>query len=173
MIPICWLRSYKYLSLVNLFSNLILIASMGVIMKYCIQNHYENPEISNDLRYFYPSGFPLFFGVAVAIMEGNGIILNIQSTMKKPQDFNMMLIITIGFFVLLVVTFGSIGYWAYGNTINELIPLNLPHDDVTDFTQILFCFGLFSSIALQSMPIYEIYEKSNFYKELPTLKAYP
>ena len=84
VIPICWLRSYKYLSYFTLASNVILVLCLCIIMKYCIQNHFENPEVSNDLNYFIPENFPLFFGVAVFILEGNGLIIGIHSTMKRP-----------------------------------------------------------------------------------------
>ena len=146
--PICWLRSYKYLSYLSLASNVILFVSMGVIVKYCIDNHYAHPELANDLVMFDVTGYPLFFGLACAILEGNGIILNIESTMKTPEDFSMVLSSAVGFCLVVFCAFATIGYWSYGSTISDFIPLNLPHDDVTDFTQILFCFGLFSSIAL-------------------------
>ena len=54
-----------------------------------------------------------------------------------------------------------------------MISLNLPNNDVTDFTQLIFCFGLFASLALCTMPIWEIYEKTRLYKQLPTTKIFP
>ena len=152
---------------------MILFISMGVIVKYCIDNHYAHPELANDLVMFDVTGYPLFFGLACAILEGNGIILNIESTMKTPEDFNMVLTSAVGFCLMVFCAFATIGYWSYGSTISDFIPLNLPHDDVTDFTQILFCFGLFSSIALQSMPVFDIYESTPFYKEIPAVEGYP
>merc|ERR1712048_584928 len=91
LIPICWLRSFKYLSYVSMASNVFLCVALFIIIGYCFKNHSEHPELSENLTYFSPGAIPLFFGVAVFDFEGNGIVINLHASMKEPEKFNMVL----------------------------------------------------------------------------------
>jgi solute carrier family 36 (proton-coupled amino acid transporter) len=53
---------------------------------------------------------PFFFGVAVFNFEGNGVVLNIHSSMKDPTKFSKVLIISMTVIILLVVTFAGVSY---------------------------------------------------------------
>ena len=49
LVPICWLRSFKYLAYVSMASNIFLIFALFVITGYCLRNHEEHPELSENL----------------------------------------------------------------------------------------------------------------------------
>ena len=38
--------------------------------------------------------------------------------------------------------------------------------------QIFYCFGLLGSFPMQIMPVFEIFEKSDFYKRMPTMDTF-
>jgi hypothetical protein len=48
-----------------------------------------------------------------------------------------------------------------------MVTLNLPHDNLTSFVQILYCFGLLGSLPMQIMPVFEITEKTPCFEWLP------
>ena len=48
----------------------------------------------------------------------------------------------------------------------------MPHDNLTSMIQIFYCFGLLGSYPMQLMPVFEIYEKTQSYKKIPTMKAF-
>jgi len=148
LVPICWLRSFKYLAYFAMASNVFLLFALFVIMGYAIQNHEDHPELSNNMNYFDPSAIPLFFGIAVFDFEGNGVVINLHSSMKHPEQFQKILYITISLVVFLIVLFSSICYWSYGNDLEDMVTLNLPHDNMTSLIQIFYCFGLMGGFPL-------------------------
>lgn len=115
--PICWLRSFKYLAYVSIASNIFLIFALFVIIGYCIQNHDDHPELSENLTYVNLSALPLFFGVAVFDFEGNGVVINMHASMREPEKFNRVLVSTLAIYVIFLCLFSSIAYWSYGPTI--------------------------------------------------------
>ena len=111
LVPICWLRSFKYLAYVSMASNLFLVFALFIIIGYCFQNHSEHPELSENLNYFNFSAVPLFFGVAVFDFEGNGVVINLRASMKEPEKFNKVLVLTLSIYVSFLCLFCCIAYW--------------------------------------------------------------
>ena len=111
LIPICWLRSFKYLAYVSMASNVFLVFALFIIVIYCFKNHGEHPELSENLNYFNFGAIPLFFGVAVFDFEGNGVVINLHASMKNPEDFNRVLKTTLTIYVIFLCVFSAIAYW--------------------------------------------------------------
>jgi len=124
------------------------------------------------LNYVKLGSLPLFFGVAVFDFEGNGVIINLHSSMREPEKFNKVMNSTITIYIALVCIFSSIAYWSYGPNLEDMVTLNLPHDNLTSMIQIFYCFGLVGSYPMQLMPVFEIYEKTKSYKNLPSLESF-
>jgi len=172
LIPICWLKSFKKLSYVSMASNVFLVVALIIIIGYCIKNHEEHPELSENLNYLNIGAMPLFFGVAVFDFEGNGVVINLHASMKEPEKFNMVLMRTLTLYVTMLCVFSSIAYWSYGSNLEDMVTLNLPHDNLTSMIQIFYCFGLVGSYPMQLMPVFEIYEKTKTYRKIPTSKSF-
>ena len=128
--------------------------------------------MSDDLNYFSASALPLFFGVAVFDFEGNGVVINLHASMKEPEKFNFVLKLTLTIYVAVLCIFSSIAYWSYGNNLEDMVTLNLPHDNLTSMVQVFYCFGLLGSYPMQLMPVFEIVESSTFYHRMPTLSSF-
>ena len=111
LIPICWLRSYKYLSYVSVGSCIFFIFAVFVIIYYCLKNKSEHPELSENLNYLDLSAVPLFFGIAVFNFEGNGVAISLRASMKHPEHFNSVLILSLTIFVSMLCSFACIAYW--------------------------------------------------------------
>ena len=114
----------------------------------------------------------MFFGIAVFDFEGNGVVLNLQASMREPEKFNRVLVGTLTIYVIFLCLFSSIAYWSYGPTLEDMVTLNLPHDNLTSTVQVFYCFGLLGSYPMQLMPVFEIIESSNMYKFIPTLSSF-
>ena len=145
LIPICWLRSFKYLAYVSMASNVFLVFALFIIIGYCFSNHADNPEMSENLVYFNFTAIPLFFGVAVFDFEGNGVVINLHASMKQPEKFNKVLVTILVIYVATLCLFSAIAYWSYGSDIEDMVTLNLPHDNLTSIIQVFYCFGLLGS----------------------------
>ena len=92
--------------------------------------------------------------------------------MREPEKFNRVLVGTLTIYVMFLCLFSSIAYWSYGHTLEDVVTLNLPHDNLTSTVQVFYCFGLLGSYPMQLIPVFEIIESSNLYKSLPTLSSY-
>lgn len=75
---------------------------------------------------------PLFFGTAIYLFEGIGLVLPLKNAMRKPSDFSRPLgVLNVGMIVLttMFVSFGFVGYWKYGEDVASSLTLNLPADE--------------------------------------------
>ena len=111
MIPICWLRSLKNLAYVSMASNVFLVFALFIIIGYCVKNHEEHPELSDNLVMLDIGAIPLFFGVAVFDFEGNGVVLNLHASMKEPEKFNYVLHRALGVYIFMLTSFSCIAYY--------------------------------------------------------------
>lgn len=65
-------------------------------------------------------------------MEGIGVVMPVENTMKKPQHFlgcPSVLVIAMSFIMTLYTVLGLFGYFRYGDVLRGSITLNLPIDD--------------------------------------------
>lgn len=112
-------------------SNVFLLFAVVIISVYCFENMSEHPELHEDLNYLDLSAIPLFFGIAVFDFEGNGVVLNIHASMKHPEKFNNVLHTVLAIYIMIISSFSAIAYYAYGNDLEDMVTLNLPHDNLT------------------------------------------
>lgn len=76
---------------------------------------------------------PMFFSTVIFAMEGIGVVMPVENTMKKPQHFlgcPGVLNIAMGTVVLLYALVGFIGYMSYGDATRATVTLNLPVEEV-------------------------------------------
>lgn len=142
LIPICWLRTFKYIAYLSLFANVSIIFALVVILSYSGINMGTHPELHQDLNYFHMEQLPLFFGVAVFNFEGNGLVLNLQASMKEPVHFFKILKRVIILIITQLVIFATFAYIGFGNEIEDMVTLNLPHDSLTSLVQLFYSLGL-------------------------------
>lgn len=75
---------------------------------------------------------PLFFGTAIYLFEGIGLILPLKNAMRKPTNFSKPLgVLNVGmiFLTTTFISFGFIGYWKYGEDVKSSLTLNLPANE--------------------------------------------
>ena len=131
LIPISWLKTLNFISYISLFANISIIFALIVIMRYSGKEYVEEPELHENIRYMNVSHLPLFFGVAVFNFEGNGVILNLQSSMKNPEEFLTIMRNVLIIIISILVSFSLFSYEAFGERIDDMVTMNLPHDNLT------------------------------------------
>lgn len=93
--------------------------------------------------------------------------------MKHPEDFYSIITKSIGFIIALLVAFSCISYIAFSSETQDMITLNLPHDNLTSFCQICYSFGLLCTYPIQFIPAIDIAEKAVLYDRLPNFRGFP
>ena len=117
LLPLCWLRTFGFISYVSLFANISIIFALIVIVSYGEKEYVEEPELHKDLTYLNIANMPMFFGIAVFNFEGNGIILNVKAGMENPEEFQKIVRNIMIFVITLLIFFGCFSYEAFGNRI--------------------------------------------------------
>ena len=130
----------------SLTANILLFFGLGVII-YSVLDDIPNPR---GLRAFEPIGdLPLFFGGAIYVVEGIGVVLPLENKMKKPEQFKKVLNFGMSFVFLLCVLFGFLGYNKYRDLIKPSISLNLPNTWYCSAAKIAFAVAMYVTYALQ------------------------
>lgn len=124
----------------------------------------EERAVRSSIKFFDLAHYPLFFGIAILNFEGNPATLNVQASMKYPKRFPFVFIVSAFTVSSMVITVSSLSYIAYGSEVEDLITLNLPHNDLTTLVRLLYSFGLLASFPLQLFPCLDIVENFNCYK---------
>lgn len=75
---------------------------------------------------------PLFFGTAIYLFEGIGLVLPLKNAMRHPKNFSKAFgVLNVGmvFLTTMFICFGFVGYWKYGEEVEATLTLNLPAGD--------------------------------------------
>jgi proton-coupled amino acid transporter len=73
------------------------------------------------------------------------------------------------FVISLLCIFSLSSYEAYGYRINDMVTMNLPHDNLTSTVQLLYCLGLLGSYPIQVIPAFDIVESSKCFEKFPSI----
>lgn len=65
--------------------------------------------------------------------------------MKEPKKVHWALNRVLALYVFMIASFSAIAYYCYGDTLEDMVTLNLPHDNLTSTLQIAYSFGLLGS----------------------------
>mmetsp|Transcript_12178 Transcript_12178/g.13709 ORF Transcript_12178/g.13709 Transcript_12178/m.13709 type:complete len:132 (-) Transcript_12178:297-692(-) len=131
-----------------------MIIALSVILYYDVVYISEGlPEGQEaDVKLFDFAHYPLFFGIAILNFEGNPATLNVQASMKHQKNFPFVFVLSAITVSTLVIIVSSLSYIAYGSNVEDLITLNLPHNDLTTLVRLIYSFGLLASFPLQMFP---------------------
>ncbi|KAL5359216.1 transmembrane amino acid transporter protein-domain-containing protein [Aspergillus floccosus] len=161
-LPLSLIRDISKLGFTALIADLFIL--LGLIYLY----YYDFLTIASqggiaDIKPFNPSTWTLFIGTAIFTYEGIGLIIPIQESMKRPQQFAGVLA---GVMVIITVIFlsaGALSYAAYGSATKTVVILNLPQDDkFVNVVQFLYSLAILLSTPLQLFPAIRIMENELF-----------
>jgi amino acid permease len=89
--------------------------------------------------------------------------------MINPDEFLKVMRNVLIIIITILVVFSCFSYEAFGNRIDDMVTMNLPHDNLTSSVQLLYCLGLLGSFPMQVMPAIDITEKTECFRKLPNI----
>jgi len=164
VVLICLIRRFKWLAPFGLVGYIAIMFGLGVVMEYCFKDQLLNGQTQitwdrvNHMDY---KTLPIFFGIAVYIFEGIGLVIDMEKAMTKPEYFQKCLHSS---YVLLLITFifvGAVGYLTFGTETKDVIILNLPDGPLKLTIIWLIILALYTSYPVQMFPVFAIME--NFF----------
>lgn len=171
--PVCWIKHLKNLSWIAVLALCGMVCCLCVILWYDFQYIFHEEEEDKGVKMFDAIHYPLFFGIAILNFEGNPATLNVQASMKHPEKFPFVFVTSAITVSSLVIIVSSLSYLAYGEEVEELITLNLPHNNLTTLIRLVYSIGLIASFPLQMFPNLDIIENFRWYQNLPASESCP
>lgn len=124
---------------------------------YEIYHDPSHPNHEVDLAHF--SSVLYVIGIAMYSLEGVGLILSLESSCKDREQFPFLLKMCLAFVTLLMVVFGTAGYFTFGSGTLAPITLNLEGYSST-FVIMALCLALYLTYPVMLFPVHDIVEES-------------
>ncbi|XP_043711051.1 amino acid transporter AVT3B-like [Telopea speciosissima] len=149
-----------HLAPLSIFADVVDIGAMGIVMVEDVQIITKQQQ---DLLAF--GGWNvLFYGLGVAIyaFEGVGMVLPLETEAKNKEKFGRVLGLSMIFICLMYVSFGVLGYFAFGDETKDIITTNLGFGLLSNLVQLGLCVNLYFTFPIMMNPVYEVFERRFF-----------
>lgn len=162
LIPLVLIRDLTKLSFTSFISSVFILLGLVIIFYFAgIQLYTEG--LGPNIEQFNAATWPMLIGVAVTAFEGIGLILPIQASMERPENFPKVLFVSMVIITSLFVLIGVIGYTAYGENVRSIIILNLDQSNMAvQLIMMLYSVAVFLTAPLQLFPAIKIGESAIF-----------
>lgn len=160
--PISLYRNINNIQKMALLADLFILLGLVYLYYYDIKTIVMRPGFA-DFVNFNPSSWTLLIGTAIFTFEGVGLIIPIQSGMRDPSKFPVVLATVIVIIGVVFISMGALSYAAYGSNTKTVVILNMPQDDaLVQAVQFLYSIAILLSIPLQIFPVIEITSQQLF-----------
>ncbi|KHJ89921.1 transmembrane amino acid transporter protein [Oesophagostomum dentatum] len=151
------IRNLVILSWIGLMGNVLLVASMGIIVvKMILMDHYPFSQLPS---YTSVEGAMLSAGSIVYAFASQGVILPLENKMKKPKEmFGPRGVITTASIVIFFINTvtGFLGYVTYGQELKGSITLNLTNSPLDFTVKIMLLVMTYCGYPIEIYPVVEM-----------------
>ncbi|KAM0250939.1 hypothetical protein ACHAQJ_008397 [Trichoderma viride] len=162
LIPLALIRNISKLGPVALVADVFILIGLVYIWYYDIGSLARH-GIEPSVKLFNPTDFPLTLGSAIFTFEGIGLILPIQSSMKKPHHFRGLLYFVMFLITAIFTSVGALCYATFGENTKIQIISNFPQDSpIVNAVQFLYSLAVLAGEPVQLFPAVRILETSIF-----------
>eukprot|EP00172_Hildenbrandia_rubra_P003611 Plantae.Rhodophyta-Hildenbrandia_rubra.ctg6009.p1 GENE.Plantae.Rhodophyta-Hildenbrandia_rubra.ctg6009~~Plantae.Rhodophyta-Hildenbrandia_rubra.ctg6009.p1 ORF type:complete len:530 (-),score=94.97 Plantae.Rhodophyta-Hildenbrandia_rubra.ctg6009:1506-3095(-) len=141
------LRSLRSLGPFSLLANAsLLIGFISVVSYISMRFKWEPPAVSFR-------NFPLFFGQMTAALEGIGLVIPVEGSMKNPLGFEKVLQIALVILTSVLMTVGVLGFATFGASTRSIILLNMGSGTVVSVVKVVLVVGILFTYPLQLVPV--------------------
>lgn len=162
LVPLALIRNVSKLGPAALLADVFILIGLIYIWYYDVASLATN-GIARSVQLFNPAHFTLTIGSAIFTFEGIGLILPIQSSMKKPDQFEYLLYLVM---VIITVIFTSVGvlcYATFGEATKIQIIDNFPQTSkLVNAVQFLYSIAVLVGEPVQLFPAVRIIEQYLF-----------
>ncbi|KAI1098342.1 transmembrane amino acid transporter protein-domain-containing protein [Jackrogersella minutella] len=158
LIPLSFIRNIAKLSPAAILADACILLGVAYIYWYDLA-HLAANGMHESVVFFNPAKYTLTIGAAIFTFEGIGLILPIQSSMKKPGRFEWLLAIVMFIITILFTAVGALCYATFGETTQIEIINNFPQDSkFVNAVQFLYSLAVLVGTPVQLFPAIRIIE---------------
>ena len=158
VIPLVMYLNIKQISYISMISILLIALSLGSLFGKSIAD--INKGDKDNFRYFEFLEYPLFFGVAIFMFEGDIVVINIENSLKKPRQIYSLIPLTLIIALTAKSAFVWVSYIAYVNDADDIQINSLDDSTLKDLLKISYTIAISLSIPIQLYPISDICYRS-------------
>ncbi|KAF9291247.1 neutral amino acid transporter [Linnemannia elongata] len=163
LVPFTLVRNIGKLGFSTLVADLCIIVGLIYLYAYDVKELVINQGSPTPLRLFNSDDFGLFIGTAVFSYEGIGMVIPICGSMANPKQFPRALTIVLSVVCVLLVSFGCLGYAAYGDNVKTIVLDDLPNATGGEKAgknaiQLLYIIAIYLTTPLMLFPCIRIME---------------
>ncbi|TKA65003.1 hypothetical protein B0A55_09434 [Friedmanniomyces simplex] len=171
LLPMALIRNISKLGPAALLADVFILIGLVYIWYYDITS-LANYGIAPSVVLFNPSAFTLTIGSAIFTFEGIGLILPIQSSMKKPEHFSTLLYIVMGIITVIFTSIGALCYATFGDETKIQIISNFPQTSkLVNAVQFLYSLAVLVGNPVQLYPAVRIIETYLFGEKVTGKKS--
>ncbi|KAL6863185.1 hypothetical protein ACO1O0_003429 [Amphichorda felina] len=172
LIPLALIRHISKLGPVALVADVFILVGLVYIWYYDILS-LASRGIEPTVRLFNPSSWTLTIGSAIFTFEGIGLILPIQSSMKKPHHFGRLLYFVMFLITIIFTSVGALCYATFGEETKIQVISNFPQDSaLVNAVQFLYSMAVLAGEPVQLFPAVRILETSLFEERMSGAKSF-
>jgi proton-coupled amino acid transporter len=162
IVPLSFIRNISKLGPAALLADIFIIFGIGYIYYFDI-SALATRGIAEPIALFNPKGYTLTLGASIFTFEGIGLILPIQSSMRKPHHFEPLLGVVMLLITIVFTSVGALCYATFGpNTRIEVID-NFPQDNrLVNTVQFTYAAAVLVGNPVQLFPAMRIIEAKIF-----------
>ncbi|KJZ77583.1 hypothetical protein HIM_03307 [Hirsutella minnesotensis 3608] len=162
LVPLALIRNISKLGPVALLADVFILVGLVYIWYYDVWA-LARDGLEPTVRLFNPSSFTLTIGSAIFTFEGIGLILPIQSSMKKPEHFSNLLYLIMLIITIIFTSVGALCYATFGESTKIQVISNFPQDSpLVNAVQLLYSLAVLGGEPVQLFPAVRIIETSLF-----------
>lgn len=165
LVPLAWIRNISKLGPVALLADVCILFGVAYIYSFTGQALAGpgGPGIHPSVVLFNPSHYTLTIGAAIFTFEGIGLILPIQESMARPQQFEPLLGLVMALITVVFTSVGAMCYATFGAETQIEIIDNFPQDSaVVNAVQLLYAVAVLVGTPVQLFPALRIIESGLF-----------
>lgn len=127
-----------------------------------------------DLAYKYWDWSQMILGISafMSIFEGNSAILTVYAEADKPKQFTSIIMSVYLFLAFSFAAWGILSYYAFGNTLTDLILIVLPtHNNISIAAKLIYSINICGSYVLMIQPIFSVMESYESYRNYDSVPS--
>lgn len=162
LVPLALIRNISKLGPAALLADVFILIGIVYIWYYDIAALSQH-GMDSTVKLFNPRDFTLTIGSGIFTFEGIGLILPIQSSMKRPEHFPGLLYLVMFIITIIFTSVGALCYATFGEDTKIQVISNFPQDSpLVNAVQFLYSIAVLAGDPVQLFPAARIIETSIF-----------
>lgn len=171
IIPLAFIRNISKLGPAALFADVFIMIGLVYIYYFDIKTLAAD-GIHPSVVLFNPDYYTMTIGSCIFTFEGIGLILPIQSSMKKPGQFEWLLALVMFLITVIFCSVGALCYATFGSETKIEVINNYPQSSrLVNAVQFMYSLAVLVGNPVQLFPAIRILENRIFRSSTPGSKS--